>query len=96
MKTHPTDPLSLLPGLVFVAIAVVALADGLTLDVLGSGWLWPVLFVALGLGVLASAGVGRRSQDTDDPTTAPLADPDDTDAGSPGDDDGQDGDATSG
>ncbi len=60
MKRHPTDLLSLLPGLLFVAIAVVALAGGLTVDLLSADWVWPSVLIALGVLVLASAGLGRR------------------------------------
>ena len=60
MKRHPTDLLSLLPGLLFVTIAVVALAGGLTVDLLSADWVWPVALIALGVLVLASAGLGRR------------------------------------
>ena len=53
MKTHPTDLLSLVPGLLCVAIAALALAGGLTVDALTTGgcgrpcswpsacWCWP-------------------------------------------------------
>lgn len=60
MKRHPTDLLSLLPGLLFVTIATVALAGGLTVDLLSADWVWPSVLIALGVLVLASAGLGRR------------------------------------
>lgn len=60
MKTHPTDLLSFVPGVLCVAVAVAALAGGLTLDVLATEWVWPTVLVGLGLLVLASAGMGRR------------------------------------
>lgn len=60
MKRHSTDLLSLLPGLLFVAIAVLALAGGLTVDLLAADWVWPSVLIALGVLVLASAGLGRR------------------------------------
>lgn len=62
MKRHPTDLLSLLPGLLFVAIATVALAGGLTVDLLSADWVWPSVLIALGVLVLASAGLGRRDR----------------------------------
>ncbi len=64
MKTHPTDPVSLVSGLLFVAIATVAIAGGLTVDVLSAEWVWPSVLVLLGLLVLATAGLGRRGQRT--------------------------------
>lgn len=70
MKRHPTDLLSLVPGLLFVAIAAVALAGGLTVDLLSADWVWPSVLIALGVLVLASAGLGGRdgtaSVDEDD------------------------------
>ena len=60
MKTHSTDLLSFVPGVLCVAVAVAALAGGLTLDVLATEWVWPTVLVGLGLLVLATAGMGRR------------------------------------
>ncbi len=65
MRTHPTDLLSLVPGVVAVAVAIVALTGRLTLDVLATDWIWPTVLVGLGLLVLATAGIGRRTP-TDD------------------------------
>lgn len=86
MKRHSTDLLSLLPGLLFVAIAVLALAGGLTVDLLSADWVWPSALIALGVLVLASAGRGRRRPDAHDVVTAPRADTDATagDAEPPG------------
>ena len=67
MKPHPTDLLSLVPGLVAVAVATIALTGGLTLDLLATEWLWPAVLVVLGVLVLASAGIGRRPRAGDDP-----------------------------
>ena len=65
MRRHPTDLLSLVPGVVSVTVALVALAGGLTLDVLATDWVWPTVLIGLGLLVLATAGIGRRAP-TDD------------------------------
>lgn len=75
MKTHPTDLVSFVPGVIAVAIAVVALAGGLTVDALSTEWVWPTVLVGLGLMVLATAGIGRRV-----PTSAPTDDTADADA----------------
>lgn len=72
MKRHPFDLVSFLPGVLAVGVALVALGGGLTIDLLATEWVWPSVLVALGLLVLASAGMGRRA-----PTT-PEATPDDT------------------
>lgn len=61
MKSHPTDLVSFVPGVLCVAIAIVALAGGLTIDVLSADWLWPSVLIVLGLLVLATAGMGRRA-----------------------------------
>lgn len=63
MKTHPTDLLSLVPGLLLTAIAVVALSGNLDIDLLAADWAWPAVLITLGVVVLASAGRGR-SRDT--------------------------------
>lgn len=79
MKTHPTDLVSLVTGLLFTAIAIVAIAGGLTVDVLSAEWVWPSALVLLGLLVLATAGLGRRGDtdattDHDDDAGAEVAD----------------------
>lgn len=61
MKRHPFDLVSFVPGVLAVAIAVVALADGLTIDLLTTDWVWPTVLVGLGVLILASAGIGRRA-----------------------------------
>jgi hypothetical protein len=58
MRRHPTDLLSLLPGLVFVAVAATALAGGIDFELrLELDWVWPALLLAVGLALLA--GLGR-------------------------------------
>ena len=75
MRTHPTDLLSLVPGLVSVAVAIVALAGGLTLDALATDWVWPAVLIALGLLVLVTAGIGRRAPAPDDDEDADPTEP---------------------
>jgi len=62
MKTHPTDLVSFIPGAIAIAVAIVALAGGLTLDLLATDWVWPAILIGLGLLVLASTGLGRRER----------------------------------
>lgn len=59
MKRHRFDPVSFVFGAFFLVVAVLALFSEVRLvDVIRIGW--PVLLVALGLGILFSA---RRQQD---------------------------------
>lgn len=67
MKRHPTDLVSFIPGVLFVAVAITALAGGLRLDTLDSDWIWPVTLVVLGLVVLVSSGLTGRSRGADAP-----------------------------
>lgn len=83
MKTHRTDLVSLVPGLLLVAIAVGALTDNLDIDLFTAEWVWPALLVALGLVVLASAGRPRSDQPgataghvDETPRPAPADEPD--------------------
>lgn len=77
MKRHPFDLVSFIPGVLAVAIALVALGGGLTLDLLATEWVWPTVLVGMGLLVLASAGIGRRAPA---PTDTPAPDPTDAPA----------------
>ena len=86
MKTHRTDLVSLVPGLLLVAVAVGALTDNLDIDLVTAEWAWPALLVALGVVVLASAGRQRGTDEADDTaghvagsTRAAAEEPDDTD-----------------
>lgn len=59
MKRHKFDTVSFVFGAFFLVVAVLALfSEARLLDVLRTGW--PVLLVALGLGILFSA---RRRED---------------------------------
>lgn len=62
MQRHKLDILSLFAGLVFVAIAVVALTDSLVLSIGDLRWLGPLAVVGFGVVLVATAG-GRRSRD---------------------------------
>lgn len=54
MERHGLDLLSLLAGLFFLVVGVIALIDvpGLTLSLI---WIWPIGLMILGLGLLLSA-----------------------------------------
>ena len=87
MTTHRTDLVSLVPGLLLVAVAIGALTDNLDIDLVTAEWAWPALLVALGLVVLASAGRRRGADDADHTaghveasTGAAAEEPADTDA----------------
>ena len=91
MKTHRTDLVSLVPGLLLVAVAVGALTDDLHIDLVTAEWAWPALLVALGLVVLASTGRQRGADEAEDTAAhveepshgAPVDESDDTDATTP-------------
>lgn len=75
MKTHPTDLASLIPGVLFILIATVALAGGLTVDLLAADWVWPSALIILGLLVLATAGLGGRGRRATDEADERVPDP---------------------
>lgn len=59
-ERHPLDPVSLVAGIIFVAVAVVGLSGQLTeLDPGVLGWLVPAALVLVGLAVL---GQGLRDR----------------------------------
>lgn len=52
MKTHRTDLVSLIPGLLFVLIGGLALFDAIDLSALRADWVWPTLLIGAGVAVL--------------------------------------------
>lgn len=86
MRPHRFDPVSFFPGLLFVAIAAVALGGGLTLDLFSHELVWPVVLIGLGLLVLVTAGLGRRRPEddlrpaSDEAAGTPVSEPLDDDA----------------
>ncbi len=61
MNRHGLDPLSLVAGAVFMALGLAYLAGGRGAE-LAAVWGWPVLAVGLGVGLLGSLWVNRRSR----------------------------------
>lgn len=60
-ERHPLDPVSLIAGAIFVAVAVLGLTDLLTdVDPRVLSWLLPAALVLAGLAVLAQGLAGRR------------------------------------
>ncbi len=53
------DPLALFAGIVFVAVAVVGLTDRIVLSVGDLRWIGPILLVAFGIVLVATAAGGR-------------------------------------
>jgi hypothetical protein len=53
------DPLTLVIGLIFTALAAVGLTDRVQLSVADLRWLGPTLLVALGVMLVATAAGGR-------------------------------------
>jgi len=62
MKRHNLDVLSLVFGLVFVAIATVGLLDQLTVSWSDIRWLVPTGLVAAGLALVITAGRSGRAR----------------------------------
>ena len=60
MERHRLDALSLIFGLLFVAIAMVGLTDVFTLTAADLRWLGPALLVVVGIALLFTAGGGRK------------------------------------
>lgn len=70
MKTHKFDALSFLAGLVITGIGLAFLLlpdiDGIVDFLLDAGtWFWPVLFIAVGIAVLAPLASRNRTEQAD-------------------------------
>jgi hypothetical protein len=68
MRRHALDPVSLVFGFAFTAAGVLFLAGQLD-QAIRLRWLWPVLLLALGLGILLDLGT-RREQAPAHPAAA--------------------------
>ncbi|MBW8826460.1 MAG: hypothetical protein JF603_08935 [Acidobacteria bacterium] len=55
MTRHDLDPVSLVAGVVFTAIAAVSLLDHANVVDVQGKWVWPVLLIGLGLAGLVAA-----------------------------------------
>ena len=78
MRTHRLDPVSLVFGLAYTALAVVGLADGLSLAGPDLRLLGPAVLVLLGLALLLSTARGRREgagRDNGSAARASVAEP---------------------
>jgi hypothetical protein len=62
MQRHSFDVVSFLFGLFFVGAAAFALAVGDELPDLDYRWIWPVVIIIAGIGVLGSALLRKRSE----------------------------------
>lgn len=58
----PSQRRALVSGLVFIALGVLFLLESLGAYELAPSTLWPILFIVLGIGVLAGIGDGRSGQ----------------------------------
>ena len=65
MERHELDALSLIGGLVFVAVAALGLTDALVLDLTDLRWVGPALLVVLGVTLVLTAGRGRAERRAD-------------------------------
>jgi len=71
-RRHPLDPVSLVFGFTFTAAGLLFLSGQLD-QALRLRWLWPVLLLALGVGILLDAGTRRRPpEDRPEPPAKPA------------------------
>ena len=68
MRRHELDPISLTFGFAFAALGLLFLL-GQADQALRLRWVWPLLLLALGAGILLDIALGRRS--TPDPEVEP-------------------------
>jgi hypothetical protein len=72
MRRHELDPISLTFGFAFAALGLLFLL-GQADQALRLHWVWPLLLLALGAGILLDIALGRRR--TPDPEVEPGAPP---------------------
>jgi hypothetical protein len=72
MRRHELDPVSLVFGLAFTAAGALFLAGRID-EAVRLRWLWPVLLLALGLGILLDLNVRRPKAATEAPAETPAA-----------------------
>lgn len=75
MKTHKFDSLSFLAGLVITAIGLAFLllpevGDIIDLFTDAGSWFWPVVFVAVGIAVLAPLATRDTGKEAEEETDA--------------------------
>lgn len=77
MNRHTLDPVSLVAGLVFAAVAVIYLVQAHTSVDVDGRWVLPLALIGLGvagvLGALNSAARQRREGPTDDDDATPTS-----------------------
>lgn len=59
MKRHPLDPVSLIPALLFIGVALFALVGG-EIDTDAVRYLWPVALIVVG-GTMVASTLRNRS-----------------------------------
>ena len=59
-ESHDLDVVSLVAGIIFLVIGVPALFDQFSLSLLQLEWLWPLLLIGLGAGLLVTTTSDRR------------------------------------
>jgi hypothetical protein len=70
MRRHALDPVSLVFGFAFTAAGVLFFAGQFD-EAIRLRWLWPVLLLVLGIGILLDLG-SRREQAPPEPAEAPA------------------------
>ena len=79
MERHELDPISLVFGILFLALASTALFDNIDLTPFESRWVWPVLLIIAGAAVLVSS-FGRSEPPVETVESAVLGSREDDEA----------------
>lgn len=71
MKTHRFDGVSFFSGLFITLLGLVFLIPNAPTDIIDAigrlgSWFWPILFVAIGVGILISVLMPSKKAKTDD------------------------------
>ncbi len=82
MQRHRFDPLSLIPGVVFVAVGIAALSGTIRIQTIAWDWVWPITLLVIGALLVPT---GFRSREAAPDETAERAEPTARDGADAGD-----------
>lgn len=71
MKRHEFDPLSFIAGIVLLGLGLLFLIPRATGDLIrfvssAALWIWPVLFISVGIAILLPAALRMRKDESED------------------------------